>query len=137
MPVVINGTTGITTPKLDALDLELGSKNVVERGSNANGEYVRFADGTQICMKETAFSAPGVILASGPIYATADAAWNYPAAFQGGLVVLIPSRVAFGGAWCGAAATPNTGTTGYSVLLRGTSLAVPVTWDGLAIGRWY
>lgn len=50
MTVVINGTTDITTPKLDALDLELGSKNVVERGSNANGDYVRFADGTQIAI---------------------------------------------------------------------------------------
>lgn len=39
MAVQINGTTGITTPKLDALDLELGSKNVVERerGSTAGG----------------------------------------------------------------------------------------------------
>ena len=49
MAITLNGTTGITTPKLDALDLELGSVNVVERGSNANGEYVRFADGTQMC----------------------------------------------------------------------------------------
>ena len=45
MPVVINGTTGIVSPKVNTLDLELDSKNVVERGSNANGEYVRFADG--------------------------------------------------------------------------------------------
>lgn len=61
MAVQINGTTGITTPKLDALDLELGSKNVVERGSNANGEYVRFADGTQICscFTEGVVSDPG------------------------------------------------------------------------------
>lgn len=50
MPVVINGTTGIVSPKVNTLDLELDSKNVVERGSNANGEYVRFADGTQICV---------------------------------------------------------------------------------------
>ena len=27
---------------------------VVERGSNANGEYVRFADGTQICLRQCA-----------------------------------------------------------------------------------
>jgi hypothetical protein len=32
----------------------LGS--VVERGSNANGEYVKFADGTQICTKKVTFS---------------------------------------------------------------------------------
>ena len=70
MAVQINGTTGITTPKLDALDLELGSRNVVERGSNANGEYVRFADGTQICTFSSPFSASSVVT------------WTYPAAFS-------------------------------------------------------
>ena len=68
MAVQINGTTGITTPKLDALDLELGSKNVVERGSNANGEYVRFADGTQICTKSSLSTVGGPTTAIGSIY---------------------------------------------------------------------
>lgn len=41
---------------------------VVERGSNANGEYVRFADGTQIC---TFRGFSGVN----------SGTWTYPAAF--------------------------------------------------------
>lgn len=41
----------------------------IERGSNANGEYVRFADGTQICY--------GGITTS----ASAGVTWTYPAAF--------------------------------------------------------
>lgn len=69
MAVQINGTTGITTPKLDALDLELGSKNVVESGSNANGEYVRFADGTQICLVASLLTA------------TAQVTWTFPSSF--------------------------------------------------------
>lgn len=39
---------------------------VVERGSNANGEYVRFADGTQIC------ATPVIV---------GGATWTYPAVF--------------------------------------------------------
>lgn len=42
---------------------------VVERGSNANGEYVRFADGTQICSAST---GGGVFLFT----------WTFPAAFS-------------------------------------------------------
>ena len=42
---------------------------VIERGSNANGEYVRFADGTQICTQvRTASTGAGT-------------SWSFPAAF--------------------------------------------------------
>ena len=42
---------------------------VIERGSNANGDYVRFADGTQICTQSLALSS------------SAATGWTYPAAF--------------------------------------------------------
>jgi len=49
--------------------------SVFERGSNANGEYVRFADGTQICtFKLTASTSAGVT-------------WTFPAAFSSAPVV--------------------------------------------------
>lgn len=46
---------------------------IIERGSNANGEYVRFADGTQICSRSVGF--PG----DGPRETYVEYAW--PAAF--------------------------------------------------------
>ena len=52
---------------------------ILERGSNANGEYVRFADGTQICQQSAATFS----------YADADHlafTWTYPAAFVTGSV---------------------------------------------------
>lgn len=53
------------------------SGGVIERGSNANGEYVRFADGTQICTRSAATFTYG------------DAnhlsfSWTFPAAFATG-----------------------------------------------------
>ena len=42
---------------------------VIERGSNANGEYVRFADGTQICIISSTFTQ------------AAEVVWSYPAVF--------------------------------------------------------
>ena len=44
--------------------------SIIEQGSNANGSYVRFADGTQICTNQ-AFTTS----------ATVDSTWTYPAAF--------------------------------------------------------
>jgi hypothetical protein len=48
---------------------------LIERGSNANGEYVRFADGTQICTRT-------VTLSSG-----AGTTWTFPAGFTAAPVV--------------------------------------------------
>jgi hypothetical protein len=42
---------------------------VIERGSNANGDYVRFADGTQICTISSTFTS------------AAEVVWSYPAIF--------------------------------------------------------
>ncbi|OPE26181.1 phage tail protein, partial [Pseudomonas aeruginosa] len=47
---------------------------IIERGSNANGEYVRFADGTQICWTNTLTFTAGV--------SSVGANWSYPASFS-------------------------------------------------------
>lgn len=55
---------------------------VIERGSNANGSYTRWADGTQICiLNNQTFTeeASGVQLGAG--------SWTYPAAFASAPVV--------------------------------------------------
>lgn len=49
---------------------------VVERGNNANGRYVRFADGTQICTYEVTFDT-----GTSP---TDTKTYPYPASFNGG-----------------------------------------------------
>ena len=53
----------------------------IERGSNANGEFVKFADGTQICTA-TISETLGVETASGSIFTSpSDLTWTYPNAF--------------------------------------------------------
>lgn len=57
----------------------LSSGAVIESGSNANGEYVKFADGTMICASKMSFSSP----VSGPMDGLQYAAyrWTFPASF--------------------------------------------------------
>ncbi len=47
MPVDINGTTGIESPGYSQ-----GGAPIVESGSNSDGEWTRWADGTQQCYKK-------------------------------------------------------------------------------------
>jgi hypothetical protein len=96
---------------------------VIERGSNANGEYVRFADGTQICTHQVSADA------------AAEVAWTFPAAFSATPSVL---------------GTPNVGGLArYATIGSLFSSSVKLwAWNGsgvransavlmTAIGRWF
>lgn len=54
---------------------------IVERGSNANGEYVRFADGTQICTHYVDMSGMAMTVAAGSLFVSSLQSWTFPAAF--------------------------------------------------------
>lgn len=53
---------------------ETAAKHIKETGSNANGRYIRFDDGTQIC-----YGAPDVFLQADTSLLARN--WTYPAAF--------------------------------------------------------
>ena len=55
----------------------LASGAIIERGSNANGEYVKFADGTLIMSKEIDFATPSTFTGTaGSRYKIID--WTFP-----------------------------------------------------------
>ena len=114
---------------------------VIERGGNAHGEYVRFADGTQICTRTLTLStvAPSNL----------SAAWTYPAPFSALHVVTAApdmntvNSTAPGLTSVGQCAPSNETTTGATIALyRITSLTDFAGGDSavvrcLAIGRWF
>lgn len=89
---------------------------VIERGSNANGEYVRFADGTQICTLRTTIS---LAIATGFVggFRTLSQTWTYPAAFSAA-----PS-------FCGTAEN----LTAFGVVSTGTVATTTVAWAATAV----
>lgn len=75
-PSIVVGTpAGLVQANLDAHKAETSQKHIHESGENANGKYIRFDDGTQICFRKVAqdFSTTG------------DFTYNYPASFLGNL----------------------------------------------------
>lgn len=111
---------------------------IIEQGSNGNGEYVRFADGTQICWRRH-LRAPGV-MAGGAFVSLG--AYTFPAAFvaspvvaamyDGGWSVYIMASVqGVTAAGLGAAYFTNVGTAS-----RDTTGTSP-TFHYIAVGRWF
>lgn len=102
-----------------------------ERGSNANGEYVRFADGTQICYTP---DVVGVVAGemSGSFY-RGEQSVIFPATFSGKPSVTTSSDSSFG--WGNVCAVTMTGF----VLVHWSTVSSTVSATGnyVAVGRWY
>ncbi|QAX29263.1 hypothetical protein [Leisingera sp. NJS204] len=96
-----------------------------ERGSNTNGEYVRFADGTQIC---TDTVAPGT---------SADSTWTFPAVFAtaSGLVVAGAGRTSSDASFVSARPPTNSNVDFNHWNTSGARVGGAVSL--IAIGRWY
>lgn len=61
---------------------ESAGKHITESGSNENGYYVRFDDGTQICMHKVYFPSVAITSAYGSLYRQeSNNFWIYPAPF--------------------------------------------------------
>ena len=108
---------------------------VVESGSNANGSYTRWADGTQICTVETDTLVCDV--AVGAVYSSTSTTVSWPVSFvsPGPSLATSASRVLGSIAhWAGSCSANNTQVTvRLLTAVSGASGTVRVT----AMGRWF
>ena len=105
------------------------------RGSNANGEWIKFSDGTLICThryKPTPFVtiAPGLGVSLG--------GWTFPALFVGAPVVTLNLEGAYSSVLIVSADGVDT-TNAYPIYASGTSSGTSFSGDlsTVAIGRWF
>lgn len=54
---------------------------IIESGANVNGNWVRFADGTQVCWQKETLNV-AITIASGNIYISDVITWTFPAVFN-------------------------------------------------------
>lgn len=109
---------------------------IIERGSNVNGEYVRFADGTQMCLcfsgsNQTSNQAIGSIFRG-----AADIDLTYPVTFAASPHVISVSRYVSGSASWGVAADVGA-TDGIAIRLYSAVTGAVGKPGVLAIGRWF
>lgn len=157
LPVALGGTGG-TTAAAARSNLGLGSAAVaaivgtvsqsggvptgaiIQRGSNANGDFVRFADGTQICWRSSGITA--IAGAAGSIFVNGAALGpnTWPAAFSS-----VPREIYIGhkfdGAanhcWAAAASKGSTSQSGTFQLFRASASSENFYVEMIAIGRWF
>jgi len=110
---------------------------LIESGSNANGNYTRFADGTQVCWRKVNTGSWGITTAYGNVYiSSSTGSYTFPVAFSD-----VPA--VSGATWDvdgGLPITSFTSATATGMSLRFTSgisatLSLGILW--LAIGRWF
>jgi len=106
---------------------------VIERGSTANGDYVRFADGTQICTSGDIPTGP-ISNQAGALFQSNHLAWTFPAPFAPGYPPILTGESGNTGAW------PTFAPHGVlSTGLKATALIAITVGLNLrlcAIGRW-
>ncbi|NPD14041.1 DUF2793 domain-containing protein [Xinfangfangia sp. D13-10-4-6] len=107
---------------------------VIERGSGANGEYIRLADGTQICWR-SGLSAANVSTALGAGFTSAAVAWTFPQPFVAGSAPVVSGMADGVDCWLSQAAPSVTAVSLRVLGLVSKAAAVPIRV--MAVGRWF
>lgn len=115
-----------------------------EKGSNGNGNYVKFADGTMICWAQ--FTTRAINVASAAViggFRSAEITPTFPVAFAAvpAVVTFATGGTGSGGASTGTATTVNnaaaTTTGGFAFYLAASQNTAVAACGYVAIGRWY
>lgn len=108
---------------------------IIERGSNANGEYVRFADGTQICTFAATAASEAISVAFMGGFRSAVQLWSFPASFIAPpSVTPTPTTLSAFGAI--ASSVNNTGCS-FAYTAITSQVAAARSASLVAVGRWF
>lgn len=113
---------------------------IVESGSNAYGDYIKYIDGTMICVREVTMTI-NITTAWGALYVGEDnTQWNYAQSFISAPKVIVDVIPTTGNSAFKICYTQPTITKDYYKTItvgRPTSLSsVPIKATILAIGKW-
>lgn len=110
---------------------------IIERGSNANGAYVRFADGTQICTSAL-LSAGNVDEALGYVFRTGEIVWTFPVVFAERPTTSGIEFAGVGNCWVTRGdTTPESANSASYRICRAVGVGLAPYAKFMAIGRWY
>ena len=126
----VYGKSNLLAPVSETAGLPTGG--VIERGENANGEFVRFADGTQICWSPE-FVADAD-LAAGAIFRSPPVDWTFPLAFFEEPALSQGRQNHSTDYWTVPGLATSTTATGCAMSYRQINSR---TINLVAFGRWY
>lgn len=113
----------------DAID------GIIESGSNANGNYVKYIDGTMICWKTTNFPNLAITGSFQGVYYANSGDINFPQTFYSVPVVNVLTSIGGGGfAIYGGTSLTTQKFNGFFWKTQSTTMDVICHW--VAYGRW-
>lgn len=128
------GTTGILAVPTN---ITIGGDTVASYGSNANGSYIRFYDGTQICWQNISLTTVAINTAYGSLF-QGTYNWTFPASFVGASTAVHCSHFKWGtsASWGTVSdfTTTSANLRGIDAFSRATGTSVVI--GAIAIGRW-
>jgi hypothetical protein len=110
---------------------------ILESGSNANGEYIKYANGTMICTFTVAVQSVAVTTSYSPVFYGLPPLWTFPVAFVGNFPAVELTAYRSGGlVWTtrGGAASLS---SAQMAILDGASNTNNFQLSYSAIGRWF
>lgn len=133
--MVTDNTTAYDNDTSTFIANTLTSGAIIERGSNANGSYVKYADGTLICSLATFVSDQAIATAYGALF-TGTRTWTFPHVFSSTPVASNQGKWGTGSSWNTSGGANTTGVT--FIFLDNVSRAVGTNTylNYIAIGRW-
>ena len=110
------------------------SYTIIDGGSNTNGTYIKFSDGTQICHAVSATTAPNI--AYGNIWRSDTSNWTFPASFASTPSVSYSVATALAYSWIGMGNDATCNNSAKYAVFSGTQKDNSAQVTMLAIGRW-
>ena len=125
------GKENVIGPVSQAAGVPTGK--MIETGTNANGRYIRFADGTQICFTTITYAFSLLSYVAG-LYA-GTISWTFPAAFYGFYVPTGSGTDQGSTGWINGLVSDPVSCQ-YVYYTRSASLTSTAIYL-MAVGRWY
>ena len=118
-------------------DIYQNNTKLIDIGSNSNGTYIKFSDGTMICTKQFAFTSTFTGQEGTMYYGTRQSLGNYAASFAS-LPALCATISDGASAFVDTIKTPGIAAIGTINLYRNerVTTAITMTINIIAIGRW-
>ena len=119
----------------EAIQSNFTAIGLTEKGTNANGTYVKFADGTMVCYGRVTLNSLNMQSAWGSLFISAKLPTIFPATFFAAPVVSVTMEnlTGDGAIWMNESSDVGSFNGRF---VRGAALTFTGTMGWMAVGRW-
>ena len=119
----------------EAIQANFTAIGEIEKGTNANGTYVKFADGTMVCYGRVTLNSLNMQSAWGSLFISTKLPTTFPATFFAAPVVSVTMEnlTGDGAIWMNESSDVGSFNGRF---VRGAALTFTGTMGWMAVGRW-